>query len=189
MCRLHAFSFEWNAHVRQNEAKTKIEFKTNNREDNISRLCLNNRPMPIQYLIVVVGGGVCWGGGGGEIASVYVQLYIYNMYWSKTLIFLREINNFDKIVCHAYELYFIINLSWYLYNLWQIVYNYTVINTNKIFYPTMNFLAHLSWKLKWAFLITCRPSVCPSVRLSVRPSVNFSHFHLLQNHWANFNQT
>ena len=31
------------------------------------------------------------------------------------------------------------------------------------------FLAHLSWKLKWAFLITCRPSsVRPS---SVRPSV------------------
>ena len=30
------------------------------------------------------------------------------------------------------------------------------------------FLAHLSWKLKWAFLITFRPSsVCPSVRLSV----------------------
>ena len=28
------------------------------------------------------------------------------------------------------------------------------------------------------------------VRLSVRLSVNFSHFHLLlQNHWANFNQT
>ena len=23
----------------------------------------------------------------------------------------------------------------------------------------------------------------------VRPSVNFSHFHLLQNNWANFNQT
>ena len=33
-------------------------------------------------------------------------------------------------------------------------------------------------------------SVCLSVCLSVRPSVNFSHFHLLlQNHWANFNQT
>ena len=32
--------------------------------------------------------------------------------------------------------------------------------------------------------------VCLSVRLSFRPSVNFSHFHLiLQNHWANFNQT
>ena len=47
----------------------------------------------------------------------------------------------------------------------------------------ISFLAHLSWKLKWAFLITCRPS-------SVCPSVNFSHFHLLlQNHWANFNQT
>ena len=38
-------------------------------------------------------------------------------------------------------------------------------------------IAHLSWKLKWAFLIACRPSV------------NFSHFHLLQNHCANFNQT
>ena len=53
-----------------------------------------------------------------------------------------------------------------------------------------NFLAHLSWKLKWAFLITYRPSsVCLSVRPSVRLSVNFSHFLLLQNHWANFNQT
>ena len=31
-----------------------------------------------------------------------------------------------------------------------------------------NFLAHLSWKLKWAFLITrCPSSVCLSVRLSV----------------------
>ena len=30
------------------------------------------------------------------------------------------------------------------------------------------FLAHLSWKLEWAFFITCRPS---SVCLSVRPSV------------------
>ena len=28
----------------------------------------------------------------------------------------------------------------------------------------LSFLAHLSWKLKWAFLITCRPSsVCPFV--------------------------
>jgi hypothetical protein len=27
------------------------------------------------------------------------------------------------------------------------------------------FLAHLSWKLKWAFLIACCPSVCLSVRL------------------------
>ena len=42
------------------------------------------------------------------------------------------------------------------------------------------FLAHLSWKLKWAFLITfcpssVRPSVCPSVcPPSVRPSVRLS---------------
>ena len=26
-------------------------------------------------------------------------------------------------------------------------------------------------------------------RLSVRPSVNFSYFRLLKNHWANLNQT
>ena len=32
--------------------------------------------------------------------------------------------------------------------------------------------------------------VCPSVRLSVCPSVNFSYFQLLlKNHWTNFNQT
>ena len=43
------------------------------------------------------------------------------------------------------------------------------------------FLAHLSWRLKWAFLI----KICSSSVV-----VNFSHFHLLlQNHWANFNQT
>ena len=49
------------------------------------------------------------------------------------------------------------------------------------------FLAHLSWKLKWAFLIACRPLfVCPSVHLSV-----YFYFFplLLKNHWANFNQT
>ena len=37
------------------------------------------------------------------------------------------------------------------------------------------FLPHQSWKLKWAFLIACCPSVCPYVC----PSVNFSHFRLL----------
>ena len=37
---------------------------------------------------------------------------------------------------------------------------------------SFNILAHLSWKLKWAFLITCcLMSVCLSVCLSVRPPV------------------
>ena len=37
------------------------------------------------------------------------------------------------------------------------------------------FLAHLSWKLKWAFLITCCPSsVCSSVCLSVCKLFTFS---------------
>ena len=41
------------------------------------------------------------------------------------------------------------------------------------------FLAHLSWKLKWAFLIACRSSsVCPSVRPSVCLSVRLLTFHI-----------
>ena len=45
------------------------------------------------------------------------------------------------------------------------------------------FLAQLSRRLKWAFLI----KIC---LLSIVVVVNFSHFHLLlQNHWTNFNQT
>ena len=47
------------------------------------------------------------------------------------------------------------------------------------------FLAHLSQRLKWSFLI----NICP-LSVVVVVDVNFSHFHLLlQNHWANFNQT
>ena len=46
------------------------------------------------------------------------------------------------------------------------------------------FLAHLSQRIKWAFLI----KICPLSFFGV--VVNFSHFHLLlQNHWANFNRT
>jgi hypothetical protein len=45
------------------------------------------------------------------------------------------------------------------------------------------FLAHLSWKLKWAFLIAGCPFICLSV-------CKLLHFRLfLQNHWTNFNQT
>ena len=48
------------------------------------------------------------------------------------------------------------------------------------------FLAHLSWRLKWAIVIAHRPS-------SVRPSsssVNFSHFQLLlQNRLMDFDET
>ena len=58
------------------------------------------------------------------------------------------------------------------------------------------FLAHLSRRLKWAFLIKiCPLSVVVVVVVVVVAVVvfvvvvNFSHFHLLlQNHWANFNQ-
>ena len=50
------------------------------------------------------------------------------------------------------------------------------------------FLIHLSWRLKWVFLITiCLLSV---LLVFVIVVVNFSYFHLfLHNHRANFNQT
>ena len=55
------------------------------------------------------------------------------------------------------------------------------------------FLAHLSQKLKRAFLIKICPLsvvVVVVVGFIVVVVVNFSHFHLLlQNHWVNFNQT
>ena len=43
----------------------------------------------------------------------------------------------------------------------------------------LTFLAHLSWKFQWAFLIVCRPYVCLSICLSVNFS-NCSSF--LQNY-------
>ena len=50
------------------------------------------------------------------------------------------------------------------------------------------FLVHLSGRLKCTIVITCRPSVCPSVRPSY--VVNFSHFRLLLwNRWMEFNET
>ena len=52
----------------------------------------------------------------------------------------------------------------------------------------VKFLGHLSRMLKWAFLSTiCSLSVVVVVVVVI--FVNFSHFPLLQNHWANFNQT
>ena len=51
-------------------------------------------------------------------------------------------------------------------------------------YFHLPFSAHLSWKLRWTFLIAC---CLLSIYLL---SVNFSYFHLLlQNYWGNFNQT
>ena len=68
---------------------------------------------------------------------------------------------------------------------------------------TIHFKEHASWvnnrsclfsspelKGQVSFSDHLSSVVCLSVRPSVCLSVNFSHFHLLlQNHWANFNQT
>ena len=63
-------------------------------------------------------------------------------------------------------------------------------NTPTLYYDE-TFLAHLSRRLKWAFLIKiCPLSVVVVVVVVVVFVVNFSHFHLLlQNHSANFKQT
>ena len=71
------------------------------------------------------------------------------------------------------------------YHIWKMCFKYIqlmqVRSAFRIFF--LLFLAHLNRRLKWACLIT----ICPlSVVVVV---VNFSHFLLLQNHWANFNQT
>ena len=60
--------------------------------------------------------------------------------------------------------------------------------------PELKAQVSFSDHLSSVVCLSVRPSVRTSVRLSVclsvRLSVNFSHFHLLlQNHWANFNQT
>ena len=50
------------------------------------------------------------------------------------------------------------------------------------FWQNLFLLVPLSWRLKWAFLI----QICPLSTLVVVK--HFLGFHLLQNHWANFNQ-
>ena len=64
--------------------------------------------------------------------------------------------------------------------------NDTLIKTISYIYNLIEFLAHLSRRLMWAFLM----KICLlSVVVVVVVVVNFSHFDLLQNYWANFNQT
>ena len=57
--------------------------------------------------------------------------------------------------------------------------------------PELKAQVSVSDHLSSVVCLSVRLSVCPSVCLSlpVCMSVNFSHFHLLQNHWANFDQT
>ena len=67
-------------------------------------------------------------------------------------------------------------------------YKQTLMSFKKLFFGE-DILAHLSQRLKRAFLITiCLFSVV--VVLVVVVVVNFAHFHLLlQSHWTNLNQT
>ena len=69
--------------------------------------------------------------------------------------------------------------------------SYNLIFKQAMFFSSPELKAQVSFSdhLSSVCLSVC-PPVRPSVCLSVCLSVNFSHFHLLlQNHWANFNQT
>ena len=100
---------------------------------------------------------------------------------------------FDVILCQS-----MVQNTWYTVEKCQsyscTFWNYSVYEGRDLFTSTMKwihavfwFLTHLSWKLKWVFLIfSCPSPVSPSDCLSG----NFSHFHLLlQNHSTNLNQT
>ena len=70
----------------------------------------------------------------------------------------------------------------YMYRIHKIIgFPHTKWNQNCFFH----YLAHLSRKLKWAVLIKSCPSL---LLLSLLLSLTF-HIFILQNHWANFNQT
>ena len=59
------------------------------------------------------------------------------------------------------------------------------LSTKHLWVKGAQVLAHLSWRLKWVYLIT----ICLFFVIVVIV-VNFSHFLLLfKNHYANFNQT
>ena len=80
----------------------------------------------------------------------------------------------QKILCELKSMFYWTSISWNKYLI-------HILCTNK----KKRFLAHLSQRLKWAFLI----NICP-LSVFVVVVINFSHFHLLlQNQWANFNQT
>ena len=88
--------------------------------------------------------------------------------WNSHLVWITVINCMNDMIFFVDDIDILCESHWYL--VW------------------LKFSPHLSRTLKWAFLITiCLLSVVVVVGVVV---VNFSHFHLiLQNQWANFNQT
>ena len=110
----------------------------------------------------------------GMQASVFIKKHFFIFFWEFTFrlspkvvanpkLFIMQTSNCSEMILIS------CSLCIYTFNGWF----------------SVSFLAHLSRRLKWAFLI----KICP-LSVVVVVVVNFSHFHLLlQNHWANFNQT
>ena len=71
----------------------------------------------------------------------------------------------------------------------QLGFSLSIAFLQRIHKSIRNFFAHLSQRLKWAFLIKICPLSVVVVVVVVGVVVNISHFYLLQNHWANFNKT
>jgi hypothetical protein len=92
--------------------------------------------------------------------------------WAPVLNFLCILSWIDVINC-------ISNFRDYCYVIIMYSSVFNQVRRHKVLYfSSYTFLVHLDQRSMWTIAITCRPS-----------SVNFSHFKLLRNHWADWNQT
>ena len=88
-------------------------------------------------------------------------------------------------ICQYIHLFILYSYSSFFFqNYWYTLAKLNLSNSRP--WGSFTFLAHLIWKLKWAFLIACRPSSVCFPSIAIYRSVNFSHFHLLKNRWVNF---
>ena len=112
----------------------------------------------------------CW-----ILKLVFIQ-FTLNLIWTIWCVIIHEALTAENLFCYIYFLFFFFWIYFCIY-LWYCRYfefHYAIVCCLS---------AYLSQRLKWTFLI----KICPLSIVGV--VVNFSHFHLLQNHWANFKQT
>ena len=111
-----------------------------------------------------------------------------NISWASIYLSCKTVSNLRECIFQDFDILANITENGFRKKKPDIGYQYLFIEM-KIWNININWqiLAHLSRRLKQAFLI----KICPlSVVVFVGVVVNFLHFYLLlQNHWANFNQT
>jgi hypothetical protein len=108
-----------------------------------------------------------------------------HIFWDSLAIWEFFIPHSCEVILLWHHIFSMIYFSWWS-KLWIVFFTISMVQlfgkyVNLVFVSLhvicKPFLAHQSWKLKWAFLI-----VCPSV-------YKLLQFRLLQNQWTNFNQT